>query len=70
MEQETKTTRVRANFSTNSKGLAQLDITAEAPTVKEMEELLSQAIDSVEKTLSSKKIEMIHRSSVHTKLED
>ena len=69
MEQETKTTRVRANFSTNSKGQASLDITAEAPTVEEMETLLSNAIDSVEKTLTDKKIVMIHKASA-TKLED
>ncbi len=69
MEEETKTTRVRANFSTNSKGQAQLDVTCEAPTVEEMQSLLSQAIDSVEKTLTDKKIEMIHKPSIK-KLED
>ena len=68
MEQETKTTRVRANFSVGAKGIAQIDITTEATTVEEMNALLNDAINSVEQTLEAKSIPMAHKQS--RKLED
>ncbi len=73
MEEETKTTRVRANFSTNSKGQASIDVTCEAPTVEEMSSLMTNAIDSFESILTEKQIPMIHRvigTDAKKKLED
>jgi hypothetical protein len=68
MEQETKTTRVRANFTTSAKGIAQVDITTEAETVEEMNKLLYDAITSVEQTLEAKSIQMAHKQA--KRLED
>ena len=45
------TTRVRMNFTTTAKGLAQLDITAEAPTVEETSKLMSEAVPALRKIL-------------------
>lgn len=63
-------TRVRANFTTNSKGQASIDVTAEANTPEEIQELLSQAVDVVENVLTNKHIEMIHKTAKAVKLED
>jgi hypothetical protein len=60
MEKEVATTRVRANFTQTAKGIAQLDITAEAPTVKEMKDLLSEAFDAIMDVLKSKEVPVSH----------
>lgn len=45
------TTRVRMNFTQTAKGLAQLDVTAEAPTVEEASKLMSEAVPALRKVL-------------------
>ncbi len=46
------TTRVRMNFSQSAKGNAQMDITAEAPTVEEASKLMNEAIPALRKALA------------------
>ena len=53
-------TRVRLGAKQNAKGNIQLDITAEAPTVKEAEELLSSGIDSLKRVINEKELTMIN----------
>lgn len=55
MEQETNT-RVRMNVSINSKGLYQFDVTSESDNVEKAQENLSQAIDKLRETMTSKGI--------------
>lgn len=62
MEKETQTTRVRGNFSQSAKGVAQLDITSEAPTVEEMKSLLGEATDAVISVLEERKIPVAHKN--------
>lgn len=49
-------TRVRINLSQSAKGLGQLDITAEAPTVEEAKALLSKAIGEARAVMEEKGI--------------
>lgn len=49
-------TRVRINLSQTAKGLGQLDITAEAPTVEEAKALLSNAIGEARTVMAEKGI--------------
>lgn len=44
--------RVRMNFSTNTKGLAQMDITCEFPTVEQSKAAMSQAIKALREVLA------------------
>lgn len=60
MERETLKTRVRGNFTTTAKGLAQLDITAEAETSAEMETLLNEAFEVVMGLLKKNSIRAAH----------
>ncbi len=48
------TTRVRMNFATTAKGLAQLDVTTEAPSVEEAGSMMDKAIDSLRGIIASK----------------
>lgn len=50
------TTRVRMNFTQTAKGLGQMDVTAEAPTVAEASGMMSEAIDSLRKIFDEKGI--------------
>lgn len=58
MEENVKipTTRVRINLAQTAKGLGQLDITSEAPTVEEAKNLLSNAIDETRAIMAEKGI--------------
>lgn len=58
MEENVKfpTTRVRINLSQTAKGLGQLDISSEAPTVEEAKILLSTAIDEARAIMAEKGI--------------
>lgn len=49
-------TRVRMNFTQTAKGLAQLDCTAEAPTVDEASKMMNDTIDALRKILEEKGI--------------
>ncbi len=49
-----KETRCRMGAKLTAKGLIQFDLTAEAPTVTEAEEILSEAMDSVVKIVHEK----------------
>lgn len=63
MEEEnvnTSTTRVRMNFTQTAKGLGQLDITAEAPTVEEAKKMMADAIDEMRSIFKEKGIEEAH----------
>ena len=55
----TEETRVRMGAKQTAKGLLQLDLTAEAPTVEKAEELLGQALDSLVKTVKEKGFELV-----------
>ena len=44
--------RVRMNFSTNAKGMAQMDITCEFPTVEQSKTAMSEAIKALREVLS------------------
>lgn len=46
--------RVRINLSQTSKGLVQLDITAESESVEESKKILSSAIDSARAVIKEK----------------
>lgn len=48
--------RVRMNFSTNSKGFAQLDITVEFPTVDESKDAMDKAIKALKEVLKANNI--------------
>ena len=48
--------RVRMNFSTNSRGLAQMDITCEFPTVEQSAKAMDEAIKALRKVLSDNEI--------------
>lgn len=48
--------RVRMNFSTNAKGMAQMDITCEFPTVEQSANAMDEAIKSLRKVLSDNNI--------------
>jgi len=52
--------RVRINLSQNAKGLAQMDITSEYPTVAEARDNLSLAIDEFRAILKAKGLEEAH----------
>ena len=43
-EQNEATTRVRINVSQSSKGIAQIDVTGEAPTVEQARDLVARGI--------------------------
>jgi len=60
MERETMNTRVRGNFTTTAKGLAQVDITAEAETTEEMGKLLAEGFDAVMKVIKDNNIKSTH----------
>lgn len=49
-------TRVRMNFTQTAKGLAQMDCTAEAPTVEEASKMMNDTIDALRKILEEKGI--------------
>ena len=49
-------TRVRMNFTQTAKGLGQMDVTAEAPTVKEASSMMSEAIDELRNIFTEKGI--------------
>ncbi len=51
---DTIETRVRLGIKQNAKGLIQMDITTEAPTVDEAGDLLSAAIDRLKKETREK----------------
>lgn len=53
-EVSTSQKRVRINLSQTSKGLVQLDITAESESVEESKKILSEAIDSVRAVIKEK----------------
>lgn len=48
--------RVRMNFSTNSKGMAQMDITCEFPTVEQSKTAMSEAIKALREVLAENNI--------------
>lgn len=48
--------RVRMNFSTNSKGFAQMDITVEFPTVEESKTAMNSAIKALREVLKENDI--------------
>lgn len=48
--------RVRMNFSTNVKGMAQMDITVEFPTVEESKTAMSDAIKALREVLAANNI--------------
>ena len=48
--------RVRMNFSTNAKGMAQMDITVEFPTVEESKTAMSDAIKALREVLAANNI--------------
>lgn len=54
--EQTSLTRVRMNFTQTAKGLAQLDCTAEAPTVDEASKMMNDTIDALRKILEEKGI--------------
>lgn len=56
MEQEIPVTRVRLNFAQTAKGLGQMDITAEAPTVEESSKMMRESIDEMRKIFDEKGI--------------
>ena len=53
-EVSTSQKRVRINLSQTSKGLVQLDITAESESVEESKKILSEAIDSARAVIKKK----------------
>lgn len=53
-EVSTSQKRVRINLSQTSKGLVQLDITAESESVEESKKILSSAIDSARAVIKEK----------------
>jgi hypothetical protein len=55
-ETQLPTTRVRLNFTQTAKGLGQMDITAEAPTLEEAKSLMSNAIDEMRAIFKEKEI--------------
>lgn len=55
-EVSTSQKRVRINLSQTSKGLVQLDITAESESVEESKKILSEAIDSARAVIKEKGI--------------
>lgn len=56
MEKDVVTQRVRMNFTTNAKGLAQMDITVEFPTVEESKDAMDKAIVALKEILAKNKI--------------
>jgi hypothetical protein len=48
--------RVRMNFSTNAKGMAQMDITCEFPTVEQSKNAMSEAIKALREVLAQNNI--------------
>ena len=58
MEEQIPSTRVRMNISTNAKGKAQIDITAEFPTVEESAANLNSAIKEMKKVLEENGLEL------------
>ena len=48
--------RVRMNFSTNAKGMAQMDITCEFPTVEQSKHAMSEAIKALREVLAANDI--------------
>ena len=48
--------RVRMNFSTNAKGMAQMDITCEFPTVEQSKNAMNEAIKALRKVLAENNI--------------
>ena len=48
--------RVRMNFSINSKGMAQMDITCEFPTVEQSKAAMSEAIKALREVLAENNI--------------
>ena len=55
----TEETRVRMGAKQTAKGMIQLDLTAEAPTVEKARELLSGAIDALTETLEQKGLQIV-----------
>lgn len=53
-EVSTSQKRVRINLSQTSKGLVQLDITAESESAEESKKILSEAIDSARAVIKEK----------------
>lgn len=53
-EVSTSQKRVRINLSQTSKGLVQLDVTAESESVEESKKILSEAIDSARAVIKEK----------------
>lgn len=53
-EVSTSQKKVRINLSQTSKGLVQLDITAESESVEESKKILSEAIDSARAVIKEK----------------
>lgn len=53
-EVSTSQKRVRINLSQTSKGIVQLDITAESESVEESKKILSEAIDSARAVIKEK----------------
>ena len=52
--------RVRMNISQTAKGYAQIDVTAEFPTVEEARDNLSRAIDAARAMIKEKGMEEAH----------
>jgi hypothetical protein len=48
--------RVRMNFSTNSRGFAQMDITCEFPTVEQSKTAMNEAIKALREVLKENNI--------------
>ena len=48
--------RVRMNFSTNAKGMAQMDITCEFPTVEQSKNAMNEAIKALREVLKENEI--------------
>lgn len=55
-EVKMETNRVRMNFSTTSKGFAQMDITVEFPTVEESKNAMNEAIKALRSVLKENNI--------------
>lgn len=55
-------TRVRMGAKQTAKGLIQLDLTAEAPTVAKAKELLGEAIDAMTEILAAKGFDFVKAS--------
>jgi Cys-tRNA synthase (O-phospho-L-seryl-tRNA:Cys-tRNA synthase) len=53
---EVQNQRVRINLSQTSKGLAQIDVTAEFPTVEETEKNLDGAVKAARRVIAANKL--------------